>query len=173
MSKLIECEACGTAISAGAKACPKCGAPNNYLHPRIKEFLAKKDILNTTCKFEYKGNEITFSKGNAPLWHIHRHQGKIWSFFGVCLLFNFIRWQNHLDPVVGLLLSYAQFFLGMATFWIGVIAFFIWVIRAGHKESSIYCKFDFSTVPPTIEKNHDQYWNEVITFFNGPKAKQM
>src|SRR4051794_27570372 len=60
--KLIACGACGNQIAVAAAACPKCGAPNSWLHPEIERFAAslqKVNFLPPQSKVLWKGFRVS------------------------------------------------------------------------------------------------------------------
>jgi len=162
---LIECSACKSEIAIGAKTCPKCGAQNKYLHESIKSLLANKDNFETSCDFEYTGHEITFFKGNAPLWQIHWHLSKIWGLFWVVFFLNYINWQRWIDPTAGVLINMLQYIIAFGLFFLGIAAVFIRMANAGKREPSLYYKIDFGVEPPHVTTNDEKYWAEIDGYF--------
>jgi hypothetical protein len=61
MANLINCTSCETQIAKTAKACPKCGAENKYLHPMLKNFLASNPKVLPEIGLQAKGDILTGS----------------------------------------------------------------------------------------------------------------
>jgi hypothetical protein len=51
---LIKCEDCGKQISRNSKTCLGCGAPNNWIHPVIANFIINSKSIKTNAEFRYE-----------------------------------------------------------------------------------------------------------------------
>jgi hypothetical protein len=54
LGSLIGCKTCRYAISKEAAACPKCGAPNTWLHPEIARFVRCLDEFDHMPRFDVR-----------------------------------------------------------------------------------------------------------------------
>src|ERR1700744_2185676 len=50
---LIPCASCSHRIAPVAKVCPKCGAPNRWVHPEIQRFLDNLGEFEHLPSFDY------------------------------------------------------------------------------------------------------------------------
>ena len=71
MNELIECKTCKKSIACLAENCPACGAPNDWLHPDVAQFLSwRKTAVNSrhisfaNTKTAVSGQTATYS----PWW---------------------------------------------------------------------------------------------------------
>lgn len=72
---LFQCEACQKEISTLADKCPGCGAPNNWIHPKIKHFLSVKDQIGIADGWNYKYTKTELCGSTVPtlpwwLWFV-------------------------------------------------------------------------------------------------------
>lgn len=56
-NQMKSCDACGTEMSVRAAQCPKCGAPNDWIHPAIAALNAQRGKIQTTRQFTYEHNK--------------------------------------------------------------------------------------------------------------------
>lgn len=74
--KLIQCASCSKEISPLAAQCPNCGAPNEWIHPSIHDFLKVKDQTGISRPFTFQWNKSDIwgeskPKANAVGWLIY------------------------------------------------------------------------------------------------------
>ena len=57
---LINCKICQADIAKSAVSCPKCGAKNSYINPKIEEFItiANDPRFTVEIKYEYSGDTL-------------------------------------------------------------------------------------------------------------------
>jgi DNA-directed RNA polymerase subunit RPC12/RpoP len=146
IGRLMPCPACGNPIGREAAACLKCGEPNNWTHPRILRFLARKD------RFIYIPNLEAQGRGYGLVGRSTRNR-------------NF---TDNLADVVGSL-----GFFGRATpkGLISVIGLSLGAKYLSQSLQSMAGKngeafaMDFRTTPPGWKSTNDLYWSEVMEFF--------
>jgi hypothetical protein len=54
--KLIKCKTCNSDIAKSAVTCPKCGAKNSYINPKIEEFISIANDARFTVEINYHYN---------------------------------------------------------------------------------------------------------------------
>ena len=54
--KLIKCKTCNSDIAKSAVTCPKCGAKNSYINPKIEEFISIANDVRFTVEINYQYN---------------------------------------------------------------------------------------------------------------------
>ncbi|WP_415900552.1 hypothetical protein [Neptuniibacter sp. QD48_11] len=57
---LIQCTYCTSEIASIAEACPQCGAPNEWIHPRLVEFLEVEstELVPQECYLKVKHDQL-------------------------------------------------------------------------------------------------------------------
>jgi hypothetical protein len=58
---LTKCDTCNKDISIFAAICPGCGAPNNWIHPHIKQFVSMTDQIVLQ-------EQVTFHSNKTEIW---------------------------------------------------------------------------------------------------------
>lgn len=141
-SAIIECHVCNGILATSAKACQKCGAANNYINPKIEEFIRQSPKFATgPFNYQYVGTR---------LW------GETKNF------------QEKMKPVATVLgvASLLMFFLSTS---ISLILLFATVILASvaphmNGEGKSF-EVDFSTGSAVWKSSDDVYWAEIKKFF--------
>jgi len=70
INELIKCPSCRNEISKLSESCPQCGAPNEWIHPIIKEFVSNNNIF-VEYEFFYNSDKTTITgetELRLPLW---------------------------------------------------------------------------------------------------------
>lgn len=71
-SNLTKCGACGKEISCLADRCPSCGAPNDWVHPKIQHFIdSTDDKFEVSKEYDYEYNKLRltgYTEKKTPLW---------------------------------------------------------------------------------------------------------
>lgn len=62
---LVECSSCEKSMAKTAKTCPHCGALNDWVHPKIKQFLANISTVSAPRRFQC-WNSSTEIWGESP-----------------------------------------------------------------------------------------------------------
>jgi hypothetical protein len=68
---LTPCRSCNHEISVDAAACPSCGAPNKWIHPKIESFLKIKDQTGVVQPFTFEYEKLKISgktEKKLPRW---------------------------------------------------------------------------------------------------------
>lgn len=63
---VVACGTCSKEISTMASACPNCGAPNNWVHPKLQFFYDHKDMTGMPVKFEFTYTKTTLAGYTEP-----------------------------------------------------------------------------------------------------------
>jgi len=64
-SALRPCVACGNDIAVSAASCPRCGASNNFEHPKIAEFKKQQFVTKKPFSYEATGTKISGKSESA------------------------------------------------------------------------------------------------------------
>ncbi|WP_415903209.1 hypothetical protein ACMXYR_05490 [Neptuniibacter sp. QD29_5] len=70
-AKTFQCTYCASEIASIADFCPQCGAPNEWIHPRLVEFLEVKstEFVPQECYFKVKHDQLYMYVEDTPgLW---------------------------------------------------------------------------------------------------------
>jgi hypothetical protein len=147
----IPCDVCGRQIATQAKSCPRCGAPNEWLHPEIRAFLREQRDYGfgiRKLKTEALGCVLT---------------GVAW------------RPSDRIDPAsvtAGLLIAGAVLWpVGLvalagaigASVAAGCVSEELRKAAGADGEAFI---IDFRTEPPMWQSTNDDFWDEVMYFFD-------
>jgi len=159
--KLMPCNACCEQMAIAAAACPKCGAPNNWLHPEIERFRASLGQFSHMPPFNVNWDRFVL-RGTAEVKRGAHALGD----FGLKAM------------AVGLLSMLVGAFLpgtlGILVPWIiGPLGLFgglvlMLVSSLGNlKDSDFVVSFvvDFSQSPPRWQSDDDEFWKDVKQFF--------
>lgn len=71
MNELIECTTCHEPVARLAAACPKCGAPNTWVHPAIAKLIAGAATIGTVRPFNFTYTKTAINGQTAsytPSW---------------------------------------------------------------------------------------------------------
>ena len=188
MNGLIDCNACHTEIANSADNCPKCGAKNDYRHPEIIRFLENVENIELPEKCEYAVTDRTslavqyISKSiMKPHYHFIKAFFLIFVSAGLSSFFleSMILWtfMYYILPTFFLIYS----IMGFIQYWFKIneqtminlgAEFYCGHIQSGNSPSYgnkiIY--FDFSENPVKIESNDNEFWSELLKFFNHEDA---
>ena len=151
--KLIKCRSCEADIAINAETCPKCGSPNEWLHPRISEFLAAGDQIETKERFnvEYRGAKLAGETEERRSWDFYMKAG-----FGAIAVFLLSGFITPLAPYGELALAAGIIALAWGT---------LLIVFGSHKGKAKYFEIDLSEEPPKWESNDDAFWTPVRQFF--------
>jgi hypothetical protein len=145
---LIPCDVCGRQIATQAAACPGCGAPNEWLHPEIRAFLREQREYGFGIR-----NLKTEARG--------------------CVLTGYARRPRGLLDAAGQAVG-SLGFIGPATLGgiVGVLgasmaarAVADELRRAAGPDGEAFL-IDFRTEPPGWQSTNDDFWDEVMCFFD-------
>lgn len=141
-SKLIECTSCAGQLAKSAESCPKCGAINNFIHPKFKEF-----IEHAT---EFKVEGFTYHFLRTRLWgETKSTQLKLMGVsVGICAL--------------ALLLFFVSASLGVTVLMIGTI---LTALATLTKDKGKTFSVDYSNGEPEWMSSDDVFWAEIKKFF--------
>lgn len=132
---LISCNTCGKQIAASAETCPSCGAKNKFIHPRIQDFLNKKNSLDI-AEFDYWHNSHTLhGKRDKDQVGLKVMGGGIIAVIAGTFTFGFLSVLGLVAMAVG---------LGMSLF-----------------SKSPEFVADFSVDPPKWSTNNEEFWKPV------------
>jgi len=146
-SNLMKCRTCEHKMAMSAEHCPGCGAKNEYIHPRIKEFLDEFDDSKLTpCQYTYSNTTIQF---------ISNAKNKVSSST------NYIYW--------GIIVIVVGYFIHPAITLPGIALTFWGVIRTALLKQSDYLpeslEIDFSSAPPKWKSTNDRIWKPIMEYF--------
>jgi hypothetical protein len=155
----MACSSCGNQIAFTAATCPKCGAPNNWLHPEIERFaksLEKNNVLPAKSSVNWKAFRIWGSglKKN-PRQDIHPMN---WGpkLMGVSLLVG----------ILGGIINVALIAIAPILFFVGLIASLVGMLSDTVPiDQPVEFQLDFSCSPPKWSSNDERYWADVRQFF--------
>jgi hypothetical protein len=135
--KLIECLSCKKEISILASTCPGCGAPNDWIHPKIKELVDSDDgILPLKWTYTYSGTKVSGqTEKKTPVW--------VWVF--------------HIF-MISFLALFCYGIFGMSMIWLWMYVVFSWIINAmfGVKK-----EFKANLQTGTWVSTDDKFWKPV------------
>ena len=57
--KLCPCTSCGQVIATTADKCPGCGAPNKWVHPKIKQLIEGPGLVAEKMKYSYTKTTVS------------------------------------------------------------------------------------------------------------------
>lgn len=159
--KLMSCSACGQQIATTALACPKCGAPNNWLHPEIERFRASLGQFNEMPPFNIKWDRFVL-RGTAEVKRGAHLFGDIGvKAIAVGLLFMLL--GAFLPGTLGILVPWI---VGPLCFFGGVVLMLISML--GNDQATDFVVtfvVDFSQSPPIWQSDDDDFWKNVKKFF--------
>jgi hypothetical protein len=139
---LISCPECDSPISRHASACPKCGAPNTWVHPQITRFLSTRRSSFPIPLFD-SDNDRYVLRG----WDI---ESQARADVSNRMLSNFFVVAPMNLQGIATMATTMAFTQGVQECMnSGVKAFII----------------DFSTSPPAFQTTDDGYWRPVLQFF--------
>ena len=130
---VIPCGACISEVSHLAETCPKCGHPNDWVHPQIKKFLSIKDNAGTKGYFNYTHDKLRLqckADGSLPWWY----------------------WVG----LVGLVV-----FIN-ASIVVAFIAGLVWTCIGFACKRHKILNIDFSQEKPVIENNDKAFWDGLL-----------
>lgn len=152
--KLSLCEDCGEEISWNSKSCPKCGAPNNLVHPMVK-LVIHENSANQDIEFEVSGATITGKKKVVSRASVFK-----WSLSSVIFLIgHYLYYQMALLKMAAHYGGQAGFNPPIREAIYAVVIFFI-IFAYLAKKLKIF-KIDFSKMPPHWESNDDEFWKNI------------
>jgi len=157
---LIQCEDCGKQISRNSKTCLGCGAPNNWIHPVIANFLINSKSIKTDGEFKFVHTgtslngwttSITLSQAVLLISFLAFGSASVAAMSEVIGIFNmpqFLQIPLMLSELFGVKLGIICALVG------GVIMMFGDIAITQGKIFSI----DFSTSPPVWKSNDEEFW---------------
>jgi len=151
-----------------ASACPKCGAPNNWLHPEIQRFavsLESSNFLPEQSRVSWKGYRVW---GTASKKHPgHDKHPLTWGpkLMIASILLGIV---GFLGRLTGASASAGLLFIAPVTFIVGLVASLFGSLADSVPpgDQQLGFELDFSCAPPKWTCNDEQYWAEVRRFFN-------
>lgn len=147
-SRLVPCRECGRQIAKSAAACPSCGGPNDWLHPRIRRFIKEVGKYKSPLGFTWE------AKGYRIVLTAHRPQSLADAAADLVGSIGF------LVPLSG---------AGLASL------FLLELGKAGTEAALRSCRegndqevliVDFGTSPPRWNSTNRRYWLRVLRFFD-------
>jgi hypothetical protein len=157
----MACKACGQQIATMASACPKCGAPNKWVHPEIERFRRSLGQFNHMPSFNVNWDRFLL-KGTAEVKRGARALGdfavKAMAAGLLCIMVGWL-----LPGALGILVPWV---VGPLAFFGGLIVFLITVFQKDNV-TDYFVSFiiDFSQSPPKWQSDDDQFWEDVKEFF--------
>lgn len=159
--KLMPCNACGQQIAMTAAACPKCGAPNNWLHPEIERFRASLGQFGHMPPFNVNWDRSVL-RGTAEVKRGAHALGDFgWKAMAVGLLSMLL--GAFLPGTLGVLVPWVIGPLGL----FGGLVLMLVSTLGNTKTSDFVVSFvvDFSHSPPRWQSDDDEFWKDVKQFF--------
>ena len=177
--KLMSCSACGQDIATFAVTCPKCGAPNTWVHPEITRFhqlfrSARTPPFNvTTDRFLLHGNSTV----TPAAWAAATSGGvgiKLAGYgikavvVGVLTFLLVVMLDELLPSLRQYLRPWTEKLLGLSGFVAigGVVLLLLsWFKMPKATDSLVAFTVDFSKTPPEWRSGDDAFWSEVYQYF--------
>jgi DNA-directed RNA polymerase subunit RPC12/RpoP len=159
--KLMPCNACGQEMAIAAMACPKCGSPNNWLHPEIERFRNSFGQFGNMPAFKVNLDRFILS-GTAEVKR------------GIHALLDFGMKLSAVGFLSMLLGAFLPGTLGILVPWVigplGLLGGFVIILVSTFgkdKTTDFVVSFviDFSQSPPRWQSDDDEFWKDVKHFF--------
>jgi hypothetical protein len=146
-SKLTTCEACQSPIAKEADACPKCGAPNTWIHPELERFFRRIRTFRRwypNFAAEAKGSVLVISSTRSK------------------------QFMDYAANAVGGLGVIAPLSLGGLALVLGASIGTQYAADAIRQKAGPYTQvlaIDFRHDPPRWSSTSDDFWEDLIEFF--------
>lgn len=159
--KLMRCNACGQEMARAAAACPKCGAPNNWVHPEIERFLNSIGQFDHMPPFDVNWDRFIL-RGTAE---VKRGAHALGDFGGKAMAVGLLSMLlgAFLPGTLGILVPWIIGPLGL----FGGLVLILVSSLGNYKASDFVVTFtvDFSQSPPRWQSDDDEFWKDVKQFF--------
>lgn len=147
-SPLTGCGVCGGQIAKEAQQCPKCGAPNRWLHPEIARFVGRLSKFRRS----YDGFEVE-TRGYQLLGRSTRQK----------------QFLDYAANAVGSLGFRGPLSLGGLASVLGASIgkqYAAQALRDAAGRGFHAFAFDFRRTPPTWSTTDDEFWEDVLDYFD-------
>jgi predicted RNA-binding Zn-ribbon protein involved in translation (DUF1610 family) len=159
--KLMGCASCGQQIAFSAAACPKCGAPNNWVHPEIERFRNSLDAFGDMPPFNIKWERFVL-RGTAKVKrgaHATDDVGVKGLAGGfLCMLVGAFL-PGDLGVVVPWVLGPLGVFGGSVLMLVSTFQ------KTNNTDFVVSFAIDFSESPPKWQSDDNEFWKDVRRFF--------
>lgn len=159
--KLMACAACGQQIATSAAACPKCGAPNTWVHPEIERFRQSLGEFGHMPAFNIKWERAVL-RGTAEVKRGAHATGDtgVKALAGglLCMLIGWVL-PGGLGIIVPWVLGPLGFFGGLVLILVSTLQ------KTNNTDFVVSFVVDFSESPPRWQSDDDEFWKDVRRFF--------
>jgi len=168
--KLMNCDACGERIATAAVVCPKCGAPNKWVHPEIERFRqafrSSRPFTYTWDKFAVHGSAEVKRGGRVLADYAFKAMVAVGFCFVLFLILDesVLSLRRRLDPLI-----WTSVFVGVGS----LILLSVGLMKQKATDSNITFTIDFSKTPPAWRSVDEDFWCEVKQFWlSGDKSEK-
>lgn len=151
-NNLIDCGVCGNEIAALSAACPACGAPNDWVHPRIRHFSKVAGNIPMPRLWTWKADKLRVQGESRP------SMGKVF-LAGIVLLGVLWLLDDLYGVASGLLAG------GEGSFFLVMVGILVGVQWLGNNAFSKFFKADL--VAGTWSSNDEAFWRPVYKVLMG------
>lgn len=177
-SALIACSTCAAQISPNSITCVQCGAPNNWVHPSVADFILNVNNISTSKQYYWSSKGTTFNAWTKPL---NLSTIFYWigaGFFGLFFLGLIGAASDIMSSRLVLIFPTSILVpLGLAVIsgiYIGIASISIGVLLSLFFDISIInsnvLTIDLSSRPPRIECDDEILWDPLKKFFINHKS---